>query len=229
MTTYQPYFYVVGWPELNWYYAGVEIANRTKVANPTNLFRTDSMGARYTTSSWRVNRLAKWFGDPTLIETYPCSTAEEATDLERQFLALANPLNNQMLWLNRNLAGHIIMDESVRTKLRKPNSRRNGKKLTQDELCEIAERREKAKAAKARTAQETSDLRAASIRRYNAEHPNSRYHNAKLYFDNGEGKTAREWAELSGIVTKHQFLMRMQKGWSVSKAITTPVRQRRTN
>ncbi|MEK7456079.1 MAG: NUMOD3 domain-containing DNA-binding protein [Pseudomonadota bacterium] len=113
MDTYQPYFYIIGWKQLDWCYAGIEYANGRKVAHPSNLFRKDSSGTRYETSSKRVAKLVRFFGDPEILEIIPCDDADQAMELEYQYLKAVDPLTNPR-WLNANVGRSIVLDEFTR-------------------------------------------------------------------------------------------------------------------
>lgn len=137
MSSYQPYFYIVGWKALDWCYAGIEFKNGRKVAHPDNLFRKTRDGHRYATSSARVQKLTRFFGDPEVLEIHVCDSAEQAFELEYQFLTLLD-LKNNPRWINANVGGSVVLDAVTVEKIRQ--------KITGTKRSDEARRKMSAKA-----------------------------------------------------------------------------------
>lgn len=66
MQEYIPYCYLIGWSFLNKWYYGSEYSQKTKIANPNNLFNRDSRYC-YTTSSKEVQQLIELHGYPNVV------------------------------------------------------------------------------------------------------------------------------------------------------------------
>lgn len=225
MSNYQPYFYVIGWPQLNWFYAGIEIANsKHKTANPDNLFRKQS-GKRYTTSSKLVNRFTRWFGDPDILEVVRFPTAKEAADYEEYFLKAIGLKANKAMWLNRNVRGAILDDENNRRKIsaswtperREAQSKRlTGKPSGNSGKTASEETRKRlSKAIKGRK------RTTASIQKMVA---NSRDRVLQKWgvIYKGHTYTIPELSTLTGVCA-HTIRGRLKKGWSVEDTINMPV------
>ena len=59
---YKPYTYLIGWTKYNVWYYGSETGFKTKIANPSNLWKT------YFTSSKYVKQYREKYGEPDIIE-----------------------------------------------------------------------------------------------------------------------------------------------------------------
>lgn len=103
MSIYQPYFYIIGWTEHDMWYQGIQYG---KNAHPSNLWNT------YFTSSNYVKEFAAQHGDPDVIETLPLETAEQAIAEEIRYQRECDVLNDPR-WLNKNISGAVLMDETV--------------------------------------------------------------------------------------------------------------------
>ena len=96
---YMPYTYLIGWSIHKKFYYGCEYANKTKIANPSNLWRT------YFTSSKYVQECRRHFGEPDIVEIRKIfDTAEEAKRWEEKVLRRMKVLTNDM-FLNENISG----------------------------------------------------------------------------------------------------------------------------
>lgn len=95
MQEFIPYTYLIGWSKQNlWYYGSEYKNNKSKVANPANLWNT------YFTSSKRVATLRKEFGEPDVIQIRKIfTTAIETASWETRVLKRMNVVKKYM-WLN---------------------------------------------------------------------------------------------------------------------------------
>lgn len=121
MNIYQPYFYVIGWTQLNIFYMGIQYG---KNSHPSNLWST------YFTSSQYVKQFRQTHGEPDLIWSYPCKNAKEAIDMELRLMGEFDVANSPH-WLNKNVGGAIVFDLTVRKKMSKPKSNEMKQKLSQ--------------------------------------------------------------------------------------------------
>lgn len=60
------------------------------------------------------------------------------------------------------------------------------------------------------------------------EQQNNKRNNHYITY-NGETHTAAEWSRIVGGSCRHTILSRLKNGWSIEKALTTPVKKRREN
>lgn len=82
---YMPYTYLIGWSKMNKWYYGVEYANKTKIANPSNLWTT------YFTSSKNVAWMREFYGEPDVVQVRKVfSNKKDALEYERKFLKKIN-------------------------------------------------------------------------------------------------------------------------------------------
>ena len=96
MKEYKPYCYLIGWSNLNVWYYGSEYANRSKIANPVNLWTL------YFTSSTKVKEFVKLHGDPDIIKIRKIfNTARETIFWEYRVLRKLKVRKNPK-WLNIN-------------------------------------------------------------------------------------------------------------------------------
>lgn len=106
MSIYQPYLYLIGWPNLDKWYLGIQYG---KNSHPSNLWTT------YFTSSDYVKQFREENGEPDIIITIPAPTAEIAISKEKQLLRECDLHSGR--WLNKNIAGNIIYTDDVRKKI----------------------------------------------------------------------------------------------------------------
>lgn len=114
----QPFTYLIGWTKENKWYYGSKYA---KGCQPEHLW------TKYWTSSYsEVDKMRKEFGEPDHIEVRQLfDTAEESLDWEAKFLKKVKALQNQHIWLNRNIGGKEfanIYGRSMSEKTRKKQS-----------------------------------------------------------------------------------------------------------
>lgn len=97
MLEVNPYTYIIGWSQLDFWYYGVRYANKVPAA--------DDLWKVYFTSSKAVAELRVQHGDPdVIIIDREFETAEEAISYEEQKLKDLNVLHESK-WLNQNIAG----------------------------------------------------------------------------------------------------------------------------
>lgn len=115
MKEFKPYTYLIGWTELNKWYYGVQYGEYRRIANPENLWND------YFTSSKEVKKYRNIYGEPDVIQIRKIfTTAQEAVNWETKILTKLNKLdpfkNSNSKWLNRNIKGAIILEETQRKK-----------------------------------------------------------------------------------------------------------------
>lgn len=109
---YKPYTYLLGWSSLNVYYYGVEYGQKTKVANPQNLWTS------YFTSSKQVKQFRELHGEPDLVEVRKVfDDPKKGVEWENKVLRRMNVLQKPDKWLNRNIAGVVVMNEDTASKI----------------------------------------------------------------------------------------------------------------
>lgn len=96
MKEYKPYCYLIGWSKLNVWYYGSEYSNRTKIANPTNLWTT------YFTSSKIVKEFRKIHGEPDILEIRKIATTAEETIFWEYRVLRKLKVRALSKWLNIN-------------------------------------------------------------------------------------------------------------------------------
>jgi DNA-directed RNA polymerase subunit RPC12/RpoP len=97
MSTYIPYCYLLGWPSKNKWYYGVEYANnKTRTANPSNLWVT------YFTSSRHVKRFVEENGKPEIVQIRKTFTDRESAQLWESKVLRRLKVRENEKWLNVN-------------------------------------------------------------------------------------------------------------------------------
>lgn len=96
MKEYKPYCYLIGWSNFDTWYYGSEYANRSKIANPSNLWTI------YFTSSTKVKEFIKLHGRPDIIKIRKIfETANDTISWEYRVLRKLKVRKNPK-WLNIN-------------------------------------------------------------------------------------------------------------------------------
>lgn len=91
-----PYTYLIGWTSLNLYYYGVRYSAKCK---PEDLFTT------YYTSSKRVIKIFKEYGQPDIIEIRKIFKDKESAILWEAKVLQKLKVQTKSYWINRNVAG----------------------------------------------------------------------------------------------------------------------------
>lgn len=115
MAIYQPYFYIIEFPLLGLYYAGIRFAAN---CHPAELLKN------YKTSSTRVHVLLSEGHSASVIEVIPFSDVEQLRAYEVKFL---KPKIGRPEWLNRAAGRAILNDAETIERIRRKNT---GRKLT---------------------------------------------------------------------------------------------------
>lgn len=122
---YKPYAYLIGWSKLNIWYYGAEYGQKTKIANPSNLWTT------YFTSSKEVQITIEYCGNPDVIEIRKVFSDRNKCILwEHKVLRRLNASQNPK-WLNKtdNISFYNYTEHSTETK-RKIAKKAIGRKRT---------------------------------------------------------------------------------------------------
>lgn len=116
-TEYIPYCYLIGWSELNVWYYGCEYGEKSKIANPRNLW------VSYFTSSKYVKTFIKQHGNPDIIEIRKTFETKEQTIIwESKVLTRMNVIYKEN-WLNRTNNKAIINSPETQAKIGQKNSK----------------------------------------------------------------------------------------------------------
>lgn len=117
---YLAYTYLIGWKSHSKYYYGVRYGNMP-IRSPE-----DDFWIHYFTSSNYVKNFREIHGEPDLIRIHrQFSDKKEAIDFEEQMLKKLMDVNKTRWsnnWLNRNIAGCILIDEVIAKKIGKQTS-----------------------------------------------------------------------------------------------------------
>lgn len=125
-----PYFYIIGWSQLNRWYVGCRYA---KGCHPSDLMVT-----YFTSSKKYVHPFIKQHGLPDVVWTFPRKTAEDAKAGE---LRIMNEFHNFLpdpRWLNKNKGGCVSFDDEVRAKISQANKLRTGRVVTDQQRTKIS-------------------------------------------------------------------------------------------
>lgn len=102
MSIYRPYTYLIGWTKQDLFYYGCEYGEKTKTANPQNLWES------YFTSSKRVQECREKYGEPDVIQVRKVfETKEACVEWEERVLQRIGVLKSEK-WLNQNVSGAIV-------------------------------------------------------------------------------------------------------------------------
>lgn len=100
MQEYIPYCYLIGWTNLNKWYYGSEYSQKTKIANPSNLFNNMSPYS-YKTSSKEVQRIIEQHGVPDVISIRKTfKTSQECRAWEHKVLRRMDVIHSEK-WINK--------------------------------------------------------------------------------------------------------------------------------
>ena len=117
MSIYTPYFYIIGWRELDRWYVGCRYR---KGCHPSDLMTT-----YFTSSKNYVHPFIEQHGLPDVVWTFPCKTAEEARAGEFRIMCEFAHFLSDDRWLNRAKGTKIVRDirdkDKWRAKLREAN------------------------------------------------------------------------------------------------------------
>jgi hypothetical protein len=104
----QPFTYLIGWSHLDRWYYGVRYANGC---------HTSDLWTTYFTSSTIVKEFMKEHGQPDIIQVRrKFDTEAAAIRYESRILSRLKVLSSDK-WLNRNVAGAILMDDTTKGKI----------------------------------------------------------------------------------------------------------------
>uniref|UniRef100_B0T633 Uncharacterized protein n=1 Tax=Caulobacter sp. (strain K31) TaxID=366602 RepID=B0T633_CAUSK len=202
MTTYHddrtPFMYAIGWTKQHKWYLGIRYG---KGCHPSDLWTT------YFTSSERVAAFRAVHGEPDHVEVLFTGDREEVVQKEADYIREFD-IHRCENWLNLGAGGAAFyLDELAIEKLRRPKARRHGRMLSSSELAEVEARK------------------AHGYRRL-IRPEDRRPRRSKTYEWKGECLTLNEWVNKYQMCSVHQARMRLQKGWTIEKAVTTAPRPR---
>lgn len=117
---YTPFYYVIGWSEIDKWYVGSRTARRSDaIAHPDELMKT------YFTSSYTyVWPTMDQYGLPDIVWTFPCPTAEQARYHETRIMNEFHNFLKDERWLNHNINGAIHMTPEIVDRIRKTRERK---------------------------------------------------------------------------------------------------------
>ncbi|WP_449471675.1 NUMOD3 domain-containing DNA-binding protein [Sphingobium chungangianum] len=127
MSIYQPYFYIIGWSQLDRWYVGRRTA---KKCHPSDLMVT-----YFTSSKNYVHPFIEQHGLPDVVWTFPCKTAKEAQANEIRIMREFHNFLPDPRWLNRAIGGLIIFDDEARKRISKAHK---GKIVSQSTRAKIS-------------------------------------------------------------------------------------------
>lgn len=107
MLEYRPYTYLIGWSAYKLYYYGAEYADTTKIANPTNLWKT------YFTSSKYVAETRLKLGEPDIVQVRKVFNTKEETQKWEQRVILRSKLYLKENFLNKGCGTIINHDDPI--------------------------------------------------------------------------------------------------------------------
>ncbi|MFI8666882.1 hypothetical protein ACIGGE_10645 [Qipengyuania sp. NPDC077410] len=198
-----PFVYLLGWPDLNQFYIGVRFG---KGCHP------DDLWTRYFSSSYRVHEIAQEYGPPPVRDIIGIYSSEaEAREAEKTLLR-ENKVHRLSNFVNLTTGGPAPMTDEQRANHSKALKR----------AYESTELREKLSAAvKASWAGDDERRRQMSRRARKMGQQRAR----KYFTWKGQEWTAEQLVTGSHL-TPHQFLNRMNQGYTIEDALTTPLRKR---
>lgn len=132
MDIYIPYTYLIGWSKHNLWYYGCEFGNKSKTANPDNLWRV------YFTSSKEVKKILELYGDPDVIQIRrKFLTKIEALNWEHKVLKRMKVIKKEN-WLNKTDNKAIYIDEQTQKLISQKISRAlKGKKKSEEHISKL--------------------------------------------------------------------------------------------
>lgn len=208
MNIYIPYFYIIGWSELDRWYVGCRIAIKKQIANPSDLMTT------YFTSSKYVHEIIQQHGMPDVKWTFPCVSADEALRNERRIMSEFHNFLSDDRWLNKNTGGAIIQDEAVRTKISLAKKGKassgfgKGSKHTITAKAKMGNKGHKSDEHKLKI---SAAMKGKSKSTQHIEKVKDRY---RTFFYNGQYMTKTELAAATGLTT-HQIEYRKKMGQDI--------------
>jgi len=197
---YTPFFYVIGWKELNRWYVGSRTQNSdNRVAHPDELMVT-----YFTSSKNYVHPFIEQHGLPDVVWTFPCKTAEESKYNEKRIMDEFRDFVLDGRWLNKAKGRPIQMDDEVRALWR---SRHSAAMKTAAYERTTAHRVKMSEALK-------------GIKR-TREHQQALERHHYIHEYQGELYRTRDIAVMAGIHID-TVRWRLKKGWDMERIISTP-------
>jgi hypothetical protein len=106
--THIPYYYIIGWTNLNKWYVGCRFAIGCS---------PDDFWVKYFTSSSYVSEFRTINGEPDVRWVFPVKTPREAIDNEYRIMNEFHNFLNDQRWLNKNVGGIMVKDDDVKDRI----------------------------------------------------------------------------------------------------------------
>lgn len=106
--THIPYYYIIGWTDLDKWYVGCRFASN---CHPGDFWN------KYFTSSTYVSEFRSIHGEPDVRWTFPVKTVQEAIDNEYRIMNEFHNFLNDQRWLNKNVGGLVVKDNDVKARI----------------------------------------------------------------------------------------------------------------